>query len=53
MARNKELDTDALYRSKEHTNLLVEDIELGVLWDEYGIVGDLVVSHALMVERMF
>jgi hypothetical protein len=53
MARNKELDMDALYCSKEHTNLLAElDIELGVLWDEYGIVGDLVVSHTL-VERMF
>lgn len=34
---------DALYRCKEHTNLLVDDIDLGVLWDEYGIVGDLVV----------
>ena len=44
MARNKDLDTDALYRCQDHTNLLVEDINLGLLWDEYGIVGDLIVS---------
>lgn len=28
----------------EHTDLLVEEFELGALWDEYGIVGDVVVS---------
>ena len=47
MARNKDLDTDVLYRCKEHMNLLVEDIDLGVLWNEYGIVGDLVVCHIM------
>lgn len=46
MARNKDLDADALYRCQEHTSVLVEDIDLGVLWDEYGIVGDLVVSRS-------
>jgi hypothetical protein len=30
-------------RSREHTDLLVEEFELGVLWDEYGLVGDIVV----------
>jgi len=30
-------------RSREHTELLVEELELGVLWDEYGLVGDVVV----------
>jgi len=30
-------------RCKEHTELLVECLELGVLWDEYGLVGDVVV----------
>ena len=44
MARNKDLDSEALYRCQEHTNLLVEEIDLGILWDEYGIVGDLVVT---------
>ncbi|KAN0078151.1 hypothetical protein V8E55_010208 [Tylopilus felleus] len=42
MARNKDLDVDALYRCQDHTNLLMEDIDLGLLWDEYGIVGDLI-----------
>ncbi|KAN0080179.1 hypothetical protein V8E55_009745 [Tylopilus felleus] len=42
MARNKDLDADALYRCQDHTNLLVEDINLGLLWDEYGIVGNLI-----------
>jgi hypothetical protein len=31
-------------RSQAHTELLVEAFELGVLWDEYGLVGDIVVS---------
>ncbi|KAG1796926.1 uncharacterized protein HD556DRAFT_1441101 [Suillus plorans] len=29
-------------RSHEHTDVLVEEFELGVLWDEYGLVGDIV-----------
>ena len=47
MAKHKELDSVALYRCKEHTDLLVEDIDFGVLWDEYGIVGGLVVRYLL------
>ena len=31
-------------RSQSHSELLVEEFELGVLWDEYGLVGDVVVS---------
>jgi hypothetical protein len=31
------------HRSQEHTDILVEVFELGVLWDKYGIVGDIVV----------
>ena len=27
-----------------HSELLVEEFELGILWDEYGLVGDAVVS---------
>ena len=30
-------------RSREHTEILVEEFELGVLWDEYGLVGDIIV----------
>ena len=31
-------------RSQAHTHLLVEGFDLGDLWDEYGLVGDVVVS---------
>ncbi|KAG2060462.1 hypothetical protein BDR06DRAFT_979331 [Suillus hirtellus] len=36
--------------SCNHTKVLVEEFELGVLWDEYGLVGDIVVSdiHKLL-----
>jgi hypothetical protein len=37
-------DIDALPRSWEHSNTLVKMLELGVLWDKYGLVGDVVVS---------
>lgn len=30
-------------RSRDHTEMLVEEFELGVLWDEYGLIGDVVV----------
>ena len=30
--------------SQAHTELLVEVFELGTLWDEYGLVGDIIVS---------
>ena len=30
-------------RSQVHTELIVEEFELGTLWDEYGLVGDIVV----------
>jgi hypothetical protein len=45
VAQAKHLDDiGALPRSREHSNALVEMLELGVLWDEYGLVGDVVVS---------
>jgi hypothetical protein len=31
-------------RNREHTDLMVEMLELGVLWTEFGIVGDVIVS---------
>jgi hypothetical protein len=30
-------------RSQAHSELLVEEFELGMLWDEYGLVGDIAV----------
>ena len=53
MAHNKDPDKDALYCCEEHTNLLVEDVEWGVLWNEYGIVEDLMVRLSFdMTTRM-
>ncbi|THG96550.1 hypothetical protein EW026_g5312 [Hermanssonia centrifuga] len=36
-------DPRAGRRSRKHTEILVRELELGELWDEYGLVGDLVV----------
>ncbi len=33
-----------LRRSQAHTEQSIEDFELGLLWDQYEIVGDVVVS---------
>jgi hypothetical protein len=37
-------NSEGLRRCREHTEALVAELELGVLWDEYGLVGDVVVS---------
>ena len=34
-------------RSQAHTELLVEESELRMLWDEYGLVGDIVVCSSV------
>lgn len=31
-------------RTREHSELLVTELELGVLWEDYGLVGDIVAS---------
>ena len=36
-------DGAGLLRSRAHTEYAAERFELGELWDEYGIVGDIVV----------
>ena len=49
LARVKDLDSDlSLPHSWEHSNMLVEMLELGVLWDEYGLVGNIVVCMLFM-----
>ena len=40
-------------RSREHTEILVEAFELGVLWDEYGLVGDVIVSSFFSIFVLF
>jgi hypothetical protein len=42
-AHKDDLDGGSGRRSRNHTELLVSELELGVLWDEYGLVGDIVV----------
>ena len=39
--------------SREHTEILVEAFELGVLWDEYGLVGDVIVSSFFPIFVLF
>ena len=36
-------DSEGGRRTRELTDLLVDELELGILWDEYGLVGDIVV----------
>ncbi|OSD01140.1 hypothetical protein PYCCODRAFT_1369831, partial [Trametes coccinea BRFM310] len=43
MAEKNQLEGQAgLGRSRDHTELLVREFELGELWDSYGVVGDVV-----------
>lgn len=47
-ARKDDLDGGGGHRSREHTELLVSEFELGTLWDEYGLVGDIIVCSNLL-----
>ena len=48
MAPSDDLDGHRhLRRSCAHTEMLSLAFELGTLWDEYGIVGDVIVSCIL------
>ncbi|KAG1893112.1 uncharacterized protein F5891DRAFT_963491 [Suillus fuscotomentosus] len=42
MASREDLDEDALRRCREYTEALVQEGSLGDLWDDFGIVGELV-----------
>jgi hypothetical protein len=42
-AHQNNLDGGGGRRSRDHTELVVSELELGVLWEEYGLVGDIVV----------
>ncbi|KAI5997456.1 hypothetical protein EDD15DRAFT_2386971 [Pisolithus albus] len=42
LAMRQDLDSDALYRSCEHAEALIEEFDLKNLQDEYGIVGNLI-----------
>jgi Plavaka transposase len=46
----KDLDSGHhVRRSQAHSELLVEEFELGMLWDEYGLVGDIVVRSSMLL----
>ena len=44
LAHRGNLDKEALRRHREHADTVIEEFEFRKLWDEYGIVGNLVVS---------
>ncbi|KAF8488764.1 hypothetical protein F5888DRAFT_1796301 [Russula emetica] len=41
-ARPDDLDGESTQRTRQHSDVIVEELELGVLWHEYGLVGDIV-----------
>ena len=42
-ANPEDLDGESTWRTRQHSDAIVEELELGVLWHEYGLVGDIVV----------
>ncbi|KAI5999626.1 hypothetical protein EDD15DRAFT_2386382 [Pisolithus albus] len=42
LAHRDNLDEDALRRTREHSDIVIEEFELRKLWDTYGIVRDIV-----------
>ncbi|KAH7924426.1 hypothetical protein BV22DRAFT_1047450, partial [Leucogyrophana mollusca] len=42
LALRTDLDKGGLYRCREHTDMLVDELDSATLWDEYGIIGDLI-----------
>ncbi|KAI6128901.1 hypothetical protein EDD16DRAFT_1701506 [Pisolithus croceorrhizus] len=42
LGHHDNLDEDALRRSREHCDTIIEELEFRQLWDSYGIVGDIV-----------
>jgi len=41
------LDADSLARCREHTEALVEEFDVDILWDQYSIIGQLIVCFLL------
>lgn len=42
-AKHNDLDGESTLRTRQHSDAIVEELELGTLWYEYGLVGDIVV----------
>jgi hypothetical protein len=49
-ARPEDLDGEGGRRSHEHTDALLDLLDLKMLWDDYGIVGDIIVSRIVNLE---
>jgi hypothetical protein len=43
-AKPENLDGEAGLRSHEHTAALADEFSLKMLWEDYGVVGDMIVS---------
>ncbi|KAF9236563.1 hypothetical protein BU15DRAFT_63917 [Melanogaster broomeanus] len=52
LANRENLDEDALHRCRDYTEALVEKGTLGELWDDFGIVGDLVVIKGTFKDHL-
>lgn len=52
-ALQTDLDGGGVRRSHEHTDQLLQVFDLKTLWDDYGIVGDLIVSRLPYVIKFF
>ena len=44
-ADRKNLDGGGVRRSHEHTKLLMDTFNVKTLWDDHGVVADILVSH--------
>ncbi|KAG1831429.1 hypothetical protein DFJ58DRAFT_719578 [Suillus subalutaceus] len=42
IAVRTDLDSGGRYRCREHTDFLIDELHADILWDEYGLIGDLV-----------
>ncbi|KAG1882265.1 hypothetical protein F4604DRAFT_1879625 [Suillus subluteus] len=42
IAVRTDLDSGGIYRRREHTDFLIDELHADILWDEYGLIGDLV-----------
>ena len=55
LAPANDLDNPAFQnnpRTLEHTQTILENLELGELWDAYGLVGDIVVSTTFPINAL-
>ncbi|KAG1874326.1 hypothetical protein F4604DRAFT_1880852 [Suillus subluteus] len=42
IAVRTDLDSGGIYHCREHTDFLIDELHADILWDEYGLIGDIV-----------